>query len=38
MNKEDVVKIENSIKRFSNDLDALKSINSIIYKKKITRK
>lgn len=35
MNKEDVVKIENSIKRFSNDLDALKSINSIIYKKRL---
>nr|DAS07467.1 MAG TPA: hypothetical protein [Caudoviricetes sp.] len=35
MNKEDVLKIENSIKRFSNDLDALKSINSIIYKKRL---
>lgn len=35
MNREDVLKIENSIKRFSNDLDVLKDINSIIYEKRI---
>ena len=35
MNREDVAKIENTIKRFSNDEDVLKDINSIIYEKRL---
>lgn len=35
MNREDVAKIENTIKRFSNDKDVLKDINSIIYEKRL---
>lgn len=35
MNREDVEKIESTIKRFSSDLDLLKDINSIIYEKRL---
>ena len=35
MDRKDVVEIENTIRRFSNDIDLLNDINSIVYEKRL---